>query len=362
MSDLVRKLLARLPESEEYRVAYSGGKDSTALLLLALMKAEETGSRVVAVFNDTLAELPHMRAWVKLIENFMGENMIVTKPPEPLTFWWGTAIRGYPAPNFKFRWCTKYLKAVPSSRHLKGLVLVGTRKEESKFRSVKVNEFFEEGGFTKVAPLFDLSEGEVWKLLKDLEPYAKRVGFPDLDLLKELYAEGARFGCWFCTVARAQRGLGSLRRFAKGDVRLAESFVNAFRAFLWKLREDRVPKSSGYSRLGPLSVRTRAKAMAAFVVASELSETVVATVGGVSVELFYGLRDKGEITGLEQLNALLRADPVEVERKAKEMGYIKRINLRRLEEAEEVRSLYPEFVDEVREELLSGGAPSYLSY
>jgi len=326
-----------------------------------LLKAEREGGEVVAVFNDTLAELPHMRAWVRLVENFMGSNMIVTKPPEPLTFWWGTVMRGYPAPNFKFRWCTKYLKAVPTKialKDLEGLLVTGSRREESAYRRAKVSQVFEEDGLTKAAPLYDLSEAEVWKLLGELEPYAEKLGFPDLKLLKRLYSKGSRFGCWFCTVAREQRGLASLGAFAD-DYRLAESFIISFRAFLWDLRKERVPKSSGYSRLGSLSVRARAKALAAFKAASEVEGWV--EVEGERVELFYGLHEEGYITGLRHVDALYKADPRVVEERAKAMGFIRKIS-ERTAEAEEVRELAAQLYDEVKEELLSGGRASYLSY
>jgi DNA sulfur modification protein DndC len=104
-------------------VGYSGGKDSTAALqlvwyALAGLPVEQRQKPVYVISSDTLVETPVIVNHVDETLRSIGERARECKMPfeaEKLTptlddtFWVNLIGRGYPAPNFLFRWCTKRL-------------------------------------------------------------------------------------------------------------------------------------------------------------------------------------------------------------------------------------------------------------
>lgn len=107
-------------------VSLSGGKDSTAMLLMML----ELGMTVdEVVFFDTGWEFPEMYDHLDLVEERTGISLTRLKPDKPFEYWMfdhvrtrgaykGDAGYGWARPNA--RWCTK-LKTNAIDKHLRSI-------------------------------------------------------------------------------------------------------------------------------------------------------------------------------------------------------------------------------------------------
>ncbi len=107
-------------------VAFSGGKDSTAMAL----RMAELGETFSLLFTPTGRELPAVDAHIARMVEMTGAPLILP-PTKSLDFW----IREHNAlPNWRQRWCTRQIKIVPCIAHLQanpGTVLnVGLRADE----------------------------------------------------------------------------------------------------------------------------------------------------------------------------------------------------------------------------------------
>lgn len=107
-------------------VAFSGGKDSTAMAL----RLAELGESFDLLFTPTGNELPELMDHIAKIVEMTGATL-VTPPNKPLDFW----ITSQEAlPNWRQRWCTRLIKIEPCIAYLvrfKGSTLcVGLRADE----------------------------------------------------------------------------------------------------------------------------------------------------------------------------------------------------------------------------------------
>lgn len=226
-----KRLIHRvIRERENVGLAFSGGKDSTTLLLLTLEVLEETEGQVHVIHTDTMVENPQVRQHAdRFLEELrayvetkgLDVHIHIARPPETKTYWVSLIGKGYPPPNFAFRWCQKNLKIEPANRLMKELdidtVLVGLRRGESVARKNSIKKNYRGHTATKekrnmVAPLLDWDADDIWEFLTSYE-----CEWTDLMRVYELYREasgecpvfaqgdakacGARFGCWVCTLA-----------------------------------------------------------------------------------------------------------------------------------------------------------------
>jgi DNA sulfur modification protein DndC len=242
-------------------IGFSGGKDSTVLLLLtwiALQRLRESGneiySKVYVVCNDTQVENPIISTYVDDVLSYIRKAAVEsglpiqvqkTNPDIENTFWVNVIGKGYPVPNSNFRWCTDRLKIRPTSNFLvkqineKGsaIVLLGTRYSESETRgrSMRKHEVknkllsrhsTETNSFV-YAPIRELSLEEIWYLIRAVPtPW----GF-DNNVLFRIYSDASaddyecptvvtsknhsscgqsRFGCWTCTVVQNDKSMKAL--------------------------------------------------------------------------------------------------------------------------------------------------------
>ncbi|MGC9052127.1 phosphoadenosine phosphosulfate reductase family protein, partial [Pyrobaculum sp.] len=272
--------------AKKYRhfvVAYSGGKDSTAVAILLYQWVEQAkpSIKVTLLYNDTLSEVNALEAWVRYftqaytekIRRHVDISVRFVTPEITKTFFWRVFVRGYPAPTFRFRWCVDHLKLEPMTNEVKKLenaiIVTGQRDEESGARAASMKKSFGScapgtclgayfslnGEVPKIAPIRFWTTQDVWRFLLhqkefDITPLIRLYG---LDT-KTLIAPGGRFGCWHCTLVKIHSGLFF------GDKNYA--YVEALR-LIYKavsdLKEMRVPKttSGGYSKLGPLTPLAR---------------------------------------------------------------------------------------------------------
>ena len=80
-------------------VSLSGGKDSTAMLLMMIEKKIKVDH---IVFFDTGWEFPEMYTHIDKLEKYIGREIVRLKPRIPFD----KQILKYGFPNFQARWCT----------------------------------------------------------------------------------------------------------------------------------------------------------------------------------------------------------------------------------------------------------------
>ena len=313
--DTIRAAFAE-PVAEPWIVAYSGGKDSTLLLQLVweVAAATEPARRrpIYVVSNDTLVESPlvidHLRRSLEVIRAASGAaglpiTVKVTEPCIDQTFWVNVIGRGYIPPTRNFRWCTDRMKILPTNRLLERLVLthgravllIGTRRSESQNRgramtqrgvtATEMNPHGTIGNCRMFAPLADLGDDDVWKILmqrrppwggshRDLITLYRNAGGGECPLV--LSKEDApscgttspRFGCWTCTVVQKDRSMRGIIDAGHEDEEKLEAFAE-FREWLIELREDnrnRLPvrrdgrtklREDGTRVFGPFTIEVR---------------------------------------------------------------------------------------------------------
>lgn len=175
-------------------VQFSGGKDSTCMLLMML----EKGMRVdKVIFCDTGMEFPQMYEHIKKVDNYIFENygkkIEVIKEERGFNYWMFDHIktkgknkgeRGYGWANARIRWCTKYLKTWTCNKYLKNfdhINYIGIAFDEpNRHLKIKPNE---------IHPLYDWGITE-----KQALEYCYSKGFD----WGGLYENFDRVSCWCC--------------------------------------------------------------------------------------------------------------------------------------------------------------------
>lgn len=240
-------------------VGYSGGKDSTATLQITWMALEglppeKRHKPVYVISTDTQVENPVVAKWVeKSLETMTQtatEKGLNVKPHRLTpavqdTFWVNLIGKGYPAPRFKFRWCTERLKINPSNAFVRDVVkengeailILGVRKAESsgrshrmkKFEAQRIREFLSPS--TSLAncfiysPIENWSNDDVWLYLMQ---YKNPWGYTNKDLLTMYQGASpdgecplvldtttpscgdSRFGCWVCTLVDKDKSMNAM--------------------------------------------------------------------------------------------------------------------------------------------------------
>jgi 3'-phosphoadenosine 5'-phosphosulfate sulfotransferase (PAPS reductase)/FAD synthetase len=198
--------------SQKYHLAFSGGKDSHALLIVFLVwqKIRQVNvNNFEMFFADTLLETQELYSLVKAIANTL--EIVPTKFLVPqFSYWFYQFATGYPVPDWKNRWCTYYLKIKPQDRKSKGgAAITGRHYGESSARDARLNNCSSgECGTDKIKvsvdPIIDFRNCDVW----DLIFYADNTVLYDgvFNALKKTYSQASdekgslRMGCFMCPV------------------------------------------------------------------------------------------------------------------------------------------------------------------
>ncbi|NJE76909.1 phosphoadenosine phosphosulfate reductase family protein [Thermococcus sp. ES12] len=177
-------------------VAFSGGKDSLAVLGLALEEFGDEGFTVF--FNNTGIEFPETLEYVEKLRKELepkGIKFVVADAGD--AFW--RAIHVFSPPGRDYRWCCKVTKLGPITLSIKEnypkgvLMFVGQRKYESikRFKQPRVWKNPWVPNETGASPIFHWRALEVWLYILSRElPY------------NPLYERGFdRIGCFLCPSA-----------------------------------------------------------------------------------------------------------------------------------------------------------------
>lgn len=215
-------------KNKKWIVTYSGGKDSTALVVLALyMKEIHPDIDLNITYSDTLMEIPQMslvaNRFLGALERKYTASVRIVKPIIDDTYWVRMIGRGYPPPGPRFRWCTPKIKINPSRRlhNDNGLFITGLRIGESQQRDSRIKNSCLNGsanecgsdvwvtqrGIDVAAPIINWTSVEVWQFL--MFPAKKTI--PEVQYVIDLYGNTAkRFGCWMCTVVMKDKTMISM--------------------------------------------------------------------------------------------------------------------------------------------------------
>lgn len=175
-------------------VQFSGGKDSTAMLLMMLERGMQVDE---IIFCDTGKEFPQMYDHIKKVEEYIGRKVTVLKAEKSFDYYMfehektkGKNIgeRGYGWAGVFSRWCTCLLKQAPTEKYLskkhgksKVVQYIGIAFDEPKrHENIPKNT---------IHPLYDwgITEAEALQ-------YCYSKGFD----WGGLYEEFDRVSCWCC--------------------------------------------------------------------------------------------------------------------------------------------------------------------
>jgi DNA sulfur modification protein DndC len=202
-------------------VAFSGGKDSTAVLDLVYRFSQDNHVEFAVLHNEELLKPPPHFEWVYYVLSEVarrGVRVLVTVPRDDYL---STVFeRRYSPPGPAFMWCTARLKERPTARLAEMLswrryaLLTGVRMAESLRRATYIKArcgvgdtcgevYFIQRATDRVihlAPIVDWSEHEVLAYLRRRrQPWS---GGDYLYLLERVYCGEVRIrtGCTLCTV------------------------------------------------------------------------------------------------------------------------------------------------------------------
>ena len=172
-------------------ISFSGGKNSTAMLLMML----EDGYKIDdIVFADTQMEYPEMYDYISKVEKYLGREVTFLKPYKTYKEAFYTRLqRGkfkgniYGFPTLRGKWCLRYLKLTPLDNYAKSikgefLIWVGITIDEPK-RYERLCKFENKRAY--------LCENKITD--NDCLIYLK-----SKNLLNPLYKKFSRLGCWIC--------------------------------------------------------------------------------------------------------------------------------------------------------------------
>jgi 3'-phosphoadenosine 5'-phosphosulfate sulfotransferase (PAPS reductase)/FAD synthetase len=168
-------------------VSFSGGKDSTAMLLIMLEKSIKIDE---IVFADTLLEFPEMYEYIDKIERHIGRSIKKIKPRKTFFDWFygeftkGNRVGemcGFPKLNSHCYW-SREVKDYALKRYCYGNIIhMGIAFDEA-------HRAKEHPKFIANYPLLEWGMTE-----KDCLDYLKKI-----DLVNPLYDIFHRTGCWLC--------------------------------------------------------------------------------------------------------------------------------------------------------------------
>jgi len=167
-------------------LAFSGGKDSLAVLHIAL----DVNPNIPVIYNNTTVEFPETLQYVKDLQKEWGFDLSMTNCK--VSFFNAVKERGWA--GHEDRWCCKPYKEEPTFQHMLSngykAEITGTTRTESIYRRSlsPIKTPRKEPFILRVNPIYDWNEWEVWR-------YIKENNLPHNSLYDMGYR---RIGCWCC--------------------------------------------------------------------------------------------------------------------------------------------------------------------
>jgi DNA sulfur modification protein DndC len=315
MDDSIALTVASLREygvrHERWAIAWSGGKDSTAVVTLVVHLIESgqilRPRALTVLYADTRMEL--LPLWIVAAETAerlrsRGIDVCTVMAPLDRRFLVYILGRGVPPPNNNtFRWCTRQIKVDPMTAALrqlaadepgrKVLMLTGVRQGESAARDQRIALSCSRDGAEcgqgwyqealpgelcdTLAPILHWRVCHVWDWLKFFAPAPEYGGWPTAGLADayggdEAEEINARTGCVGCPLANKDTALDAVIRQPQWaylaplrelrpifrELRLPE---NRLRKPGGETRQDGTPVANQH-RMGPITLEARERMLA----------------------------------------------------------------------------------------------------
>ena len=209
---------------EKHIVSFSGGKDSTAMLL----KMIELNYKIdEIIFIDTGVEFPEMYKHIHDIENYINRPITTLKSDKSFEYYMFNHIKtrgkrkgqkGYSWSDFRNRWCTKYLKIDVIGKYLKKYKQQGYKIIEYHGIAIDEPKRIKEHKY----PLVDWGMTE-----KDCLEYCYSKGF----YWSGLYEKFHRLSCWCCPLQSLKELKVLYNEFPELWNKLKEWDKNTYRQF-----------------------------------------------------------------------------------------------------------------------------------
>lgn len=203
-------------------ISFSGGKDSTALMLYA--KEQGILDDADVVYCDTGWENPVTYEYIQYVGEKLGKQIITLKPDYNFM---GLAVKKKRFPSSQARFCTEELKLKPMKRHIAQYlpnceIWVGVRAEESFSRSkLPERAFADYYGCDMYRPLIRWTCQDVFDIMKrhGVEP-------------NPLYKNGMkRVGCFPCIMSGSEELRNMFERYPESLQRLQDAEDEVGRSF-----------------------------------------------------------------------------------------------------------------------------------
>ena len=178
----------------KYICNFSGGKDSTAMLIYLLennMPIDEI------IFCDTGAEFPEIYGHLDDVENKLGVAITRLKPRKSWQYWMFRHIKtlgkhagdkGYGFPNIRARWCSSRIKQDPRERYLKE----GKNSNYIHYIGIAYGERRMMPFQQKANTILPLADARI------TEPQALSMCYDAGFTWQGFYDRFNRSGCWWC--------------------------------------------------------------------------------------------------------------------------------------------------------------------
>jgi DNA sulfur modification protein DndC len=311
----IQSCLAYWHLHQHVAIAWSGGKDSTAVLIL-IVHLIESGqlprpAKLFVFYADTRQELPPIQQSAEQIMALLRERdwieVVAVRAPLDKRFMVYILGRGVPPPNNNtLRWCTRQIKVDPMAHALESaiadlpgtaLMITGVRQGESAVRDGRIEMSCSKDGaecgqgwyqkmlpdakgirgrLATLAPILHWRVCIVWDWLKVYAPRPEFGGWP-VKILADAYggddaAEiNARTGCIACPLASQDTALDYLVGTEEWahlaplkELKPLYRWMRAPSQRLRKLGTEKL-KNGGIGknpqRMGPLTLEARAHAL-----------------------------------------------------------------------------------------------------
>lgn len=209
-------------------VSFSGGKDSTAMLLLMIKKGILIDE---IIFLDTGVEFPEMYKHIEKVERYIDRKITKLKAENSYEYMMfehkkkkgkNKGQKGYSWADFRNRWCTQYLKKQVMNRYLK-----------EKYKNIEIIEYH------------GIAADETKRLIKNKEKNIKyplaEWGVIEKEALEYCYKKGFnwdglyekfdRVSCWCCPLKNLKELKVIYKEYPKYWEKLKEWDSKTYRKF-----------------------------------------------------------------------------------------------------------------------------------